>query len=105
MKEKDSPGCSVSESQVSSFAVVVCGTESLFTQVTVVPGVTVISGGLKAKFWMLTVTSWPCCAPAAGTKISRAITERVTRYDSFLIDSSLHQVLATLPQPVIRTIC
>jgi hypothetical protein len=60
---------------------------SLFTQVTVLPGGTVMLGGLKAKFWMLTVTLWGCCcAPVEGTNISRAMTESVAKYDSRLID-------------------
>jgi hypothetical protein len=36
---------------------IVCGVESWFVQVTVVPFGTVTDGGLKAKFWMVTATA------------------------------------------------
>jgi hypothetical protein len=44
------------------------------THVTVVPGETVVLGGLKAKFLMLTVMVLPC-APAVGAKSTRATSE------------------------------
>jgi hypothetical protein len=78
--EKDCPGCNVSESNDPASAVTVCGAESSFIHVTVVPGATVRLGGLNAKFLMLTVC-WLPCAPAPGTIISRARKETVIRHN------------------------
>src|SRR5919199_2582308 len=82
VNENDWPGCNVSESQVPSSAVVVWGTASLFTQVTVVPGATLMLGGSKAKFSMLTIAPWSCCcAPAVGTDVSTTKKQRAPSHD------------------------
>jgi len=59
-------------------AVAVWGTWSLLTHVTVVPAETVVLGGLKAKFLMLTGMVLPC-APAVGAKSPRATSERAAK--------------------------
>jgi hypothetical protein len=53
-------------------------TWSSLTHATVVPGTTVLLGGLKAKSLMLTVAVLPC-APAVGAKSRRATSERAAK--------------------------
>jgi len=53
---------------VGSFTTV-CGAASRFVQVTVVPLGTVIDGGLKAKFWMVTETIGGGTGEAGGVMV------------------------------------
>src|SRR5215213_6932410 len=82
---KESPGFNVSESNDPSSAVTVCGTAPSLVHVIVSPGSMAISAGAKklspmdtdhALFTGTAITPESCCAPAVGTKTSRAITDR-----------------------------
>jgi hypothetical protein len=65
--------------------VAVCGARSLFTHVTVVPGVTVKWDGLKANPLMVTVAVL-LCAPAIGAKSSRATSDRAANRSSIFLN-------------------
>ena len=57
----------------------VCGMASLLTQVTVVPGTTVISPGMKVLWSMLTVATGPALALFASTARQGADARTVNR--------------------------
>src|SRR5215216_6966732 len=63
-KDPPDPPWIIPESHNPSYEVVVCGLLPLWTHVTVEPAGTVMLAASKKLSSIITVTFWPCCAPA-----------------------------------------